>query len=100
MRIHTVSPGRRVAEATNVEILRFSLLSRSIVNPFWNAGIGNSATLKVRGAELILPNSLTAQTKSPKLTDPSARPEIQSKPNGFDIAGLHVRGPGAPDGEP
>ena len=46
-------------------------------------GIGNGATLKVRGAELIPPVSLTAQTKSLEPLDLSAKPEIQSKGNRF-----------------
>jgi hypothetical protein len=32
MLIHAVSPGRRAAEAPNKEVLRFSLLSRSMIN--------------------------------------------------------------------
>ncbi len=78
MLIHTVSGGRRVAEALNGEVLRFYLFSRSIVNSFWNAEIGDGATLKVRGAELIPYNNLITQTKSPELLDLSAQLAIQS----------------------
>jgi len=47
-------------------------------------GIGNGATLEIRGADIIPPNSLTAQTKSLELFDLLAQSEIQWKGNGFD----------------